>query len=96
MGNPCVFGYNIWSNLHIIGARDVLDSEDFLVSNLLLPIGAIVYTLFCATKYGWGFDKYMEEVNRGEGMKMSAKLKPYLVYVLPVLILVIFVSGLIP
>ena len=93
---PCVFGYNIWSNLHIIGARDVLDSEDFLVSNLLLPIGAIVYTLFCATKYGWGFDKYMEEVNRGEGMKMSAKLKPYLVYVLPVLILVIFVSGLIP
>ena len=93
---PCVFGYNIWSNLHIIGARDVLDSEDFLVSNLLLPIGAIVYTLFCATTYGWGFDKYMEEVNRGEGMKMSAKLKPYLVYVLPVLILVIFVSGLIP
>ena len=93
---PCVFGYNIWSNLHIIGARDVLDSEDFLVSNLLLPIGAIVYTLFCATKYGGGFDKYMEEVNRGEGMKMSAKLKPYLVYVLPVLILVIFVSGLIP
>lgn len=93
---PCIFGYNIWSNLHIIGARDVLDSEDFLVSNLLLPIGAIVYTLFCATKYGWGFDKYMEEVNRGEGMKMSAKLKPYLVYVLPVLILVIFVSGLIP
>lgn len=93
---PCVFGYNIWSNLHIIGARDVLDSEDFLVSNLLLPIGAIVYTLFCATKYGWGFDKYMEEVNRGEGMKMSAKLKPYLVYVLPVLILVILVSGLIP
>ena len=93
---PCVFGYNIWSNLHIIGARDVLDSEDFLVSNLLLPIGAIVYTLFCSTKYGWGFDKYMEEVNRGEGMKMSAKLKPYLVYVLPVLILVIFVSGLIP
>ena len=93
---PCVFGYNIWSNLHIIGARDVLDSEDFLVSNLLLPIGAIVYTLFCATKYGWGFDNYMAEVNHGEGLKMTAKLKPYLVYVLPVLILVIFISGLLP
>ena len=93
---PCVFGYNIWSNLHIIGARDVLDSEDFIVSNLLLPIGAIIYTLFCVTKYGWGFDNYMEEVNTGEGLKMTAKLKPYLVYVLPVLILVILISGLLP
>ncbi len=93
---PCVFGYNIWSNLHLIGARDVLDSEDFIVSNLLLPIGAIVYTLFCVSKYGWGFDKYMAEVNEGEGLKMSAKLKPYLMYVLPILIIVILVSGLIP
>ena len=93
---PCVFGYNIWSDLHIIGARDVLDSEDFLVSNILLPLGALVYTLFCVSRYGWGFDKYLAETNAGEGMKMSAKLRPYLAYVLPVLILVIFIVGLIP
>ena len=72
----------------------MLDSEDFIVSNLLLPGGAIIYTLFCVTKHGWGFDKYLAEVNEGKGAKLSAKLKPYLVYVLPVLILVILVSGL--
>ena len=93
---PCVFGYNIWSDLHIIGARDVLDSEDFIVSNLLLPAGAIVYTMFCVLKNGWGFDKYIAEVNEGEGMKMSAKLRPYLTYVLPILILVILIAGLLP
>lgn len=93
---PCVFGFNIWSDLQLIGSRNVLDSEDFIVSNLLLPIGAFVYTLFCVSKFGWGFDKYMAEVNEGEGLKMSAKLKPYLMYVLPILIIVILVSGLIP
>ena len=93
---PVVFGYNIWSNVHLIGGRDILDSEDFIVSNLLLPIGALVYTLFCVSRYGWGFDKYITEVNEGEGMKLSAKLRPYLTYVLPVLILVIIIVGLIP
>ena len=57
---PCVLGYNVWSNLHLIGGRDVLDSEDFIVSNLLLPIGSLIYLLFCVTKWGWGFEKYCE------------------------------------
>ena len=92
---PCVFGYNIWSNLHIIGARDVLDSEDFLVSNILLPGGSLVYLLFCVSKWGWGFDKYIAEVNKGTGIRMSPKLKPYFKYVLPVLILIILLNGLI-
>lgn len=92
---PCVFGYNIWSNLHLIGARDVLDSEDFIVSNLLLPIGSLIYILFCVSKNGWGFDKYLAEVNVGEGMKLSPKLKPYLQFVLPVLVLVIIIVGLV-
>lgn len=60
---PCVLGYNVWSNLHLIGGRDVLDSEDFIVSNLLLPIGSLIYLLFCVTKWGWGFEKYCEEAN---------------------------------
>ena len=93
---PVVFGYNIWSDVHLIGGRDILDSEDFIVSNLLLPIGALIYTLFCVSRNGWGFDKYIAEVNEGEGMKLSAKLRPYLTFVLPALILVIIIVGLIP
>ncbi|MBE5877157.1 MAG: sodium-dependent transporter [Lachnospiraceae bacterium] len=92
---PCVLGYNVWSDVKLIGGRDILDSEDFIVSNLLLPTGALVYLLFCVTKWGWGFDKYLEEVNTGSGLKMSAKLKPYFQFVLPILILVILISGLI-
>ena len=92
---PCVLGYNLWSDVHIIGARDILDSEDFLVSNLLLPIGSLVYLLFCVSKWGWGFDKYLAEANTGSGLKMSAKLKPYFQFILPVLILFILIQGLI-
>ena len=92
---PCVLGYNVWSSLHIIGARDVLDSEDFLVSNLLLPIGSLIYLLFCVTKWGWGADNDFEEVNTGSGMKMKKWLKPYFQFILPILILIILVQGLI-
>ena len=91
---PCVLGYNVWSNLHLIGGRDVLDSEDFIVSNLLLPIGSLIYLLFCVTKWGWGFDKYRAEANTGEGLKISGKLKPYFQFILPILILFILIQGL--
>ena len=92
---PCVLGYNIWSDLHLIGGRDVLDSEDFLVSNLLLPIGSLIYLLFCVTRFGWGFDNYYKECNAGEGLKLPRILKPYLQFVLPVLILIIVILGLV-
>ncbi|MBO5411319.1 MAG: sodium-dependent transporter [Clostridia bacterium] len=92
---PCVLGYNIWSDITPIGTKDILDSEDFIVSNLLLPIGCMVYLFFCVSKWGWGFDKYIEEANTGSGIKISRKLKPYFQFVLPVLILVILVTGLI-
>ncbi|MBQ3405355.1 MAG: sodium-dependent transporter, partial [Oscillospiraceae bacterium] len=72
-----------------------LDSEDFIVSNLLLPLGSLIYLLFCTSKWGWGFDNYLEEANTGVGLKLSPKLRGYLRYVLPVLILVIFIQGLI-
>lgn len=91
---PCLLGYNIWKDVTPIGSKDILDSEDFVVSNLLLPTGALVYLFFCVSKWGWGFDKYIEEVNTGRGIKLSPKLKPYFRFVLPVLILVIFISGL--
>ena len=93
---PCVLGYNLWSGFHPLLGKDVLDSEDFIVSNLLLPIGSLVYLLFCVTKWGWGFDSYLAEANTGEGVKMSPRLKPYFQYILPILILVILVVGLIP
>ena len=89
---PCVLGYNVWSNLHLIGGRDVLDSEDFIVSNLLLPIGSLIYLLFCVTKWGWGFEKYCEEA---DGIKISKKLRPYFQFILPILIVFILIQGLI-
>ena len=91
---PCVLGYNVWSKLHIIGDRDVLDSEDFIVSNLLLPIGSLIFLLFCVTKWGWGSDNYYEECNTGKGLKFSKALKPYFQFVLPILIIVILIQGL--
>ena len=92
---PCVLGYNLWSGLHLIGGRDVLDSEDFLVSNLLLPLGSLVYLMFCVSKWGWGWENYLSESNAGSGMKMPRLLKPYFQFILPILILVILIQGLI-
>ena len=91
---PCVFGYNIWSDFRPILGKDVLDSEDFLVSNLLLPIGSLVYLLFCVTKWGWGFDRYLAEANTGSGLRFARWLKPYFQWVLPILIVIILLQGL--
>lgn len=91
---PCVLGYNIWSELSLIGGRDVLDSEDFLVSNLLLPLGSLIYLLFCVTKWGWGFDHYLAEANKGDGLKLSPKFRYFFQFALPPLILIILIQGL--
>ena len=73
----------------------MLDSEDFLVSNLLLPIGSLIYLLFCVTKWGWGFDNYLAEANEGKGIKLSKGFKYYFMFVVPALIVVILIKGLI-
>ena len=93
---PCVLGYNLWAwdGFAVFGGA-VLDFEDFLVSNLLLPGGSLVYLLFCVTKFGWGFDNYTAECNTGDGPTMPGWVKPYFKYVLPVLIAVILVQGLV-
>lgn len=91
---PCILGFNPWSNFNI-GGKGILDLEDFIVSNILLPIGAIIYLLFCVTKYGWGFENYYKECNEGKGLKMPRFLKPYFQYILPILILIVFIQGLI-
>lgn len=92
---PCLLGYNVLSNVHLLGGRDILDSEDFIVSNLLLPLGSLVYLLFCVTKYGWGFDQYQKEANAGKGMKIKNWMKWYFRIILPVLIIAILLQGLI-
>ena len=94
-GIPCVLGHNVWSGVTLIRGMGIMDTEDFLVSNLILPGGSLVFLLFCVTRYGWGFDKYLEEANTGTGIRMSRKLKPFFQFVLPVLILVILIRGLI-
>jgi NSS family neurotransmitter:Na+ symporter len=69
---PCVLGFNVLSGFNPLGeGTNILDLEDFIISYNLLPLGSLLYLLFCVTRYGWGFDKYMEEVNTGEGMKLS-------------------------
>ncbi len=93
---PCVLGYNVWSGFQPKGAGStVLDGEDFIVSNLLLPIGSLIYLLFCVTRWGWGFDQYLAEANTGKGIHLPRFLKPIFQFILPLLISVIIVQGLI-
>ena len=89
---PCDFGFNIWSGFELFG-QNVLGMEDFLVSNILLPVGSLIYLLFCVTKFGWGFDNYLTECNTGKGMKFARFLKPYFQFVLPILVLIVLVQG---
>lgn len=93
---PCALGFNIWSGFHPLRAgNSIMDLEDFFVSNICLPVGSFIFTLFCSMKYGWGFDHYIKEVNTGEGLKMSRKLSWYFKYVLPVLVGFLAAYGLI-
>ncbi len=91
---PCALGYNLWSDFTPFSSSSaILDLEDFIVSNCLLPIGALCYVLFCVTKKGWGFDNFLAEANAGKGMKVQKWMRPYMTYVLPVIIFAIFVIG---
>ena len=92
---PCLLGYNLWQNVRPIAGHDILDSEDFLVSNIMLPLGSLIFVLFCTTRYGWGWEKFMKEANEGTGLKAAKWMRPYMTYVLPVIVFVIFVIGLV-
>lgn len=93
---PCILGFNVLSNIQPLGAGSgIMDLEDFVVSNLLLPIGSLLFVLFCTTRYGWGWDKFVEEANEGKGLKVATWMRPYMTFVLPVIILIILVMGLI-
>jgi len=91
---PCVLGFNIWSGFSPLGdGTNIMDLEDFIVSNNLLPLGSLVYLLFCTSRYGWGWKNFINEVNAGNGMKFPSWIRIYVSYILPVIVLFIFVQG---
>ncbi len=91
---PCILGMTDWSSF-TIGGKDIMGLEDFIVSNNLLPFGSLAYLMFCVTRYGWGWDKFLKETNSGKGMKFPGGkgFKIYFTYVLPLIILYIFIQG---
>lgn len=92
---PCVFGYNIWSGFMPMGeGSNIMVLEDFIVSYLLLPIGSFIYVIFCTNRYGWGWDNFVKEANAGKGIKVQKWMRPYMTYVLPIMIGIVFVLGL--
>ena len=93
---PCVLGFNVWSGFQPLGAgTGVLDLEDFIVSNLILPVGSLVFILFCVTRYGWGWDKFTAEANEGKGLKVANWMRGYMTFILPIMVAVILIAGLI-
>lgn len=92
---PCILGFSVWSNIAISKIGGIMDMEDFIVSNILLPIGALVFVLFCTLKCGWGWKNFTEEANHGKGMKVKNWMRWYMTIVLPIMILVIFIMGLV-
>ena len=91
---PCVLGFNLWSGFMPFGeGSNVLDLEDFIVSNNLLPLGSLVYLMFCTSRYGWGFENFLKEANEGKGVKFPRQVRVYVTYVIPLIVLFIFVQG---
>lgn len=92
---PCVLGFNILSFLQPMGeGSTIMDLEDFLVSNIILPLGSLLFILFCTSRYGWGWDKFVAEANAGKGLKIAKWMRGYMTYVLPVIVLIIFIVSL--
>ena len=93
---PCVLGFNVWSKFQPFAeGSGIMDLEDFVVSNLILPIGCIVFIIFCTSKYGWGWKNFLAEANEGKGLKIAKWLRPYMAYVMPVIIAIVLIVGLI-
>lgn len=91
---PCALGFNVLSDINpFTSSSTIMDLEDFIVSNIMLPLGALCYVLFCVSKRGWGFDNFMNEANTGKGLKLKNWMRPYLTYVLPAVIIFVFIIG---
>ena len=97
MNIPFILGNNVWSGFHPFGlpGKDVSDLEDFFVSTLMLPLGSLTYVIYCTRNFGWGWKNFIAEANSGKGLKFPAKIRFYASYVIPAVIILIFVLGLI-
>ena len=92
---PCALGFNVLDFLQPLGSSStILDLEDFIVSNLLLPLGSLVYLLFCTSRLGWGFKNYQTEANMGDGPKIQNWMQGYLTIILPIAVILVFISSL--
>ena len=89
---PCILGYSVWADVHPLG-MDISSLEDFIVSNNLLPLGSLLYVLFCTRRSGWGWDNFLAEANTGDGIRFPKWVRPYITWVLPLIILFILVMG---
>ena len=93
---PCALGFNVLSGIQPLGpGSSVLDFEDLIVSNYILPIGAFLFVLFCSSRYGWGWDHFVSEANEGKGAKVRKWMRPYVTYVLPIIVILVFILGII-
>lgn len=93
---PCALGFNVLSGIQPLGTGStILDLEDLIVSQFLLPLGSLVYLLFCTSKYGWGFENYQKEANIGKGLKVPHWVKFYVTIILPIIVIFVFINGII-
>ena len=93
---PCALGFNVLSSIQPLGeGSSILDFEDLIVSNYILPIGAFIFVLFCTSRYGWGWDNFVKEANEGNGLKVRKWMRPYMTYVLPLIVILVFILGII-
>lgn len=91
---PCIFGFNIWKGFQPLGSNStILDLEDFILSNNLMPIGSLIFLLFCTTRYGWGWNNFIKEADTGKGLSFPKFARGYFTYILPLIILFIFING---
>ena len=90
---PCALGFNVWSGFTVPGIGDIQGLEDFILSNNILPLGSLALALFCCFGFGWGWDRFVEEANTGEGLKVQPWMKPIFKFVVPAAILFIYIYG---
>ena len=91
---PCVLGFNLLSGVQPLGeGSTILDLEDFIVSNNVLPLGSLVYLMFCTRRYGWGWNSFRKEANTGKGLQFPNWSRIYVSYILPIIVLVVFIQG---
>lgn len=93
---PCILGFNVLSNIQPFGdGSTIMDLEDFIVSNILLPLGSLIFILFCTTRYGWGWKNYTDEANQGKGLKIANWMRFYMTFILPIIIFILLIIGIV-